>query len=109
MAAVEKPPRHVRAHSSQTNHADLHSAFLLRNRFSDSYLVWCPGSSINRMLKNPPFTLRQAQGERRRACNCWRFSVRAEPVEARKRLFQQPVKKSELHSPSFPRRRESSF
>src|SRR2546428_2126725 len=64
MAAVEKPPRHVRAHSSKTNHADLHRVFLLRNRFSDSYLVWCPGSSI---------------------------------------------KKSELHSPSFPRRRESSF
>ena len=33
MAALEKPPRHVRAHSSKTNHADLHSLFLLRNRF----------------------------------------------------------------------------
>src|SRR5947199_10248736 len=48
--------------------------------------------SLNRLLKNPPFTLRQAQGERREACNRWRFSVRAEPVEARIRLFQQPVK-----------------
>src|SRR5437867_4967217 len=44
-----------------------------------------------RLLKNPPFTLRQAQGERGRHCNRWRFSVRAEPVEARKRLFQHPV------------------
>src|SRR5436309_9122039 len=46
----------------------------------------------SRLLKNPPFTLRQAQGERREACNRWRFSVRAEPVEARIRLFQQPAK-----------------
>src|SRR5262249_35506012 len=35
MASLEKPPRHVRTHSSQTNHADLHSVFLLRNRFED--------------------------------------------------------------------------
>ena len=33
MTSLEKPPRHVRAHSSKTNHADLHSVFLLRNRF----------------------------------------------------------------------------
>src|SRR5436309_1580855 len=33
-----------------------------------------------RMLKTPPFTLRQAQGERGRYCNRWRFPVRAEPV-----------------------------
>src|SRR6266542_1738008 len=25
MASIEKPPRHVRAHSSKTNHSDLHS------------------------------------------------------------------------------------
>src|SRR5438093_10656559 len=48
-----------------------------------------------RLLKNPPFTLRQAQGERSRHCNRWRFAVRAEPVEARKRLFQHPVKEKE--------------
>src|SRR5438093_10864944 len=48
--------------------------------------------TLSRLLKNPPFTLRQAQGERREACNRWRFSVRAEPVEARIRLFQQPAK-----------------
>src|SRR5437867_1943311 len=48
----------------------------------------------NRVLKNLPFTLRQAQGERRQACNRWRFSVRAEPVEARIRLFPQPAKGS---------------
>src|SRR5436309_8276954 len=46
----------------------------------------------SRLLKNPPLTLRQAQGERREACNRWRFSVRAEPVEARIRLFQQPAR-----------------
>src|SRR5437867_3613641 len=51
-----------------------------------------PGQPLNRLLKNPPFTLRQAQGERREACNRWRFSVRAEPVEARIRLFQQPAR-----------------
>jgi hypothetical protein len=33
MASLEKPPRHVRAHASETNHADLHSVFLLQNRF----------------------------------------------------------------------------
>ena len=48
----------------------------------------------SRLLKNPPFTLRQAQGERSRRCNRWRFAVRAEPVEARKRLFQHSAKSS---------------
>src|SRR2546422_6233254 len=48
----------------------------------------------NRVLKNPPFTFRQAQGERRQACNRWRFSVRAEPVKARIRLFQHPAKRA---------------
>ena len=33
MTSLEKPPRHVRAHASETNHADLHSVFLLQNRF----------------------------------------------------------------------------
>src|SRR5439155_7142776 len=51
-----------------------------------------PHQPSSRLLKNPPFTLRQAQGERREACNRWRFSVRAEPVEARIRLFQQPAR-----------------
>jgi tripartite-type tricarboxylate transporter receptor subunit TctC len=46
----------------------------------------------NRMLKNLVFTLRQAQGERVRCWNRWRFSVRAEPVEARTCLFQRPVR-----------------
>src|SRR5437667_12060736 len=52
--------------------------------------------SFSRLLKNPPFTLRQAQGERSRHCNRWRFAVRAEPVEARKRLFQHPARGNDV-------------
>jgi len=57
-------------------------------------------SSSRRMLKNSAFTLRQAcpepsrraQGERVGCWNRWRFSVRPEPVEARKSLVQQPAR-----------------
>src|SRR5262245_26134684 len=37
MTSLEKPPCHIRTHASKTNHADLHSVFLLRNRCEDSY------------------------------------------------------------------------
>jgi len=47
--------------------------------------------AFTRVLKNPAFTLRQAQGERVGCWNCWRFSVRDELVEARSSLFQHPV------------------
>src|SRR5262249_38901732 len=37
MTCLEKPPCHIRTHASQTNHADLHSVFLLCNSCSDSF------------------------------------------------------------------------
>src|SRR4030095_14587853 len=37
MTSLEKPPCHICTHASKTNHADLHSVFLLRNRCEDSY------------------------------------------------------------------------
>jgi hypothetical protein len=56
--------------------------FVLEARHEDQ--ISCPGS-ISRLLKNPPFTLRQAQGER--------IAVRDELVPL-KTLFQQPVRKN---------------
>ena len=57
--------------------------------------VWMIGFCSLR--KNTSFTLRQfdmltAQGERDRCRSHWQFSVRAEPVEVRKRSFQYPTR-----------------
>jgi hypothetical protein len=43
------------------------------------------------MLKNPPDTLRQAQGERKSAGNMRRGTAHAEPVEAWGGVFQHPA------------------
>jgi 4-amino-4-deoxy-L-arabinose transferase-like glycosyltransferase len=43
-----------------------------------------------KLLKNSLITLRQAQGGRRKVQNSCGFPVRAEPVEARFRLWEQP-------------------
>src|SRR5438034_487150 len=56
------------------------------------YHGWEKRTTFRRMLKNPTFTLRRAQGERVGSCNRCSFSVRAEPVEAREPLFQHPVR-----------------
>jgi hypothetical protein len=45
-----------------------------------------------KLLKNPPSTLRQAQGERREPQHWYDFSVRAELVEARLRFFKRPTR-----------------
>jgi hypothetical protein len=57
-------------------------------------------------VKNPPFTLRQAQGERREHLNDSYKSVRGELVEPFETLFQQPVK---IKSPLFYARLSGFF
>ena len=49
------------------------------------------GFGLYRLLKNSMFTLREPQGERSECGKHCGISVHAEPVEAWKIVFQQPV------------------
>ena len=63
---------------------------IVSGKYQSTSVVIRKGKSSS-LLKNPPFTLRLAQGERNIAWNYCRFSVHAELVEASRAVFQHLV------------------